>query len=142
MRCSWRPGEHHLLRQPGANRVLGALGVTAPRLREIRTRRRRKTDSNRRSPPKTGGFCEQASSTPPAGKTSRNRGIRPERDGGSNPSSSSGESKLPLDDVCVYSRAKRARDEHLVTDPFSNGLPPHFDAAMRARTGQGDRKSV
>src|SRR5439155_26506021 len=29
---------------------------------------------------KTGGFSEQASSTPPAGKTSRNRGIRPERD--------------------------------------------------------------
>ena len=40
----------------------------------------RKTDSNCRSPPKTGGFSEQASSTPPAGKTSRNRGIRPERD--------------------------------------------------------------
>ena len=31
-------------------------------------------------PLKTGGFSEQASSTPPAGKTSRNRGIRPERD--------------------------------------------------------------
>ena len=31
-------------------------------------------------PLKTGGFSEQASSSPPAGKTSRNRGIRPERD--------------------------------------------------------------
>src|SRR5206468_2603631 len=31
-------------------------------------------------PLKTGDFSEQASSTPPAGKTSRNRGIRPERD--------------------------------------------------------------
>jgi hypothetical protein len=39
-------------------------------------------------PLKTGGFSEQASSTPPAGKTSRNR----EGTGGSNPSSSSAES--------------------------------------------------
>jgi len=31
-------------------------------------------------PPTTGSFSEQASSTPPAGNTSRNRGIRPERD--------------------------------------------------------------
>src|SRR5207247_4419187 len=31
-------------------------------------------------PPKDGDFFEQASSTPPVGKTSRNRGIRPERD--------------------------------------------------------------
>ena len=44
------------------------------------TPRWRKTDSNCRSPLKTGGFSEQASSTPPAGRTSRNRGIRPERD--------------------------------------------------------------
>jgi hypothetical protein len=32
------------------------------------------------SPKETGGFFEQASSTSPVGKTSRNRGIRPERD--------------------------------------------------------------
>src|ERR1700674_5903001 len=31
-------------------------------------------------PPKTGGFSQQVSSTPSANKTSRNRGIRPERD--------------------------------------------------------------
>src|SRR5467141_2268127 len=38
--------------------------------------------ANRPSQAKTEGFSEQASSTPPAGKTSRNRGIRPERDRG------------------------------------------------------------
>src|SRR6266404_1235174 len=42
----WSPGAN---RPSQANRVLGALGVTAPRLREIRTRRRSNRDSTRRS---------------------------------------------------------------------------------------------
>src|SRR6266478_908609 len=92
MRCFRRPGEHHLLRQPGANRVLGALGLTATRLREIRTRRRRKTDSNHRS---LSGRIPLFRLVLPAGGVEEACSEKPpvlEGTGSSNPSSSSGES--------------------------------------------------